>query len=353
MKVASGTKLGKKLYASMIPKNSCRQGTPLPNHNIDTRASQNIRELLRRCEDEKTTAGGYSAALRLAREAYELCSSEEFRNSLQQPWPQLAAYRLAILLARGNPRNADFLEIDGLLQFAMSVKSASGLPIIWMAPFYALANQFRMKKNQRTQRSSDEMWEIASNIVERSGRSSSRPIPTIESESFNMYELLAIAAGKDMSSLGGRGALSFDSWISGDRPWRLWSSLGHQGNVRMNESIANAEIGGWSKKYPRAVFVKLWKDSSCLRIGSEGSEEVTEDARALGRTLISCLSESPVIYGANDNPARFRKSLSRAIEKISLLSAGEVGSPFTTGLPNRGLTHDPEIFVISTSSSRG
>jgi hypothetical protein len=288
-----------------------------------------VAELLGKCGDQKVLARGSARALEHARKAYRLANDEP---RLATPWPQLAAYRLAMLQLR--TRECSFEEVDELLAqaaggIAPTNRSQIGpLPLIYrLAVLKLRLDQCGAKPNSKERRTllaavDDTFGMIRSTLARRADYEDKAPL---QNTIFNMLELAALFLRRppaDWETLEGLG--SFERF-GATEVWRLIGTSELISQVRYTRALAEVELEARGAEEPKAILFKFDGRQGQWRFGSQGSwQDMNPDwAKYLRHRLLHPRdAHIRQAIDPNGNPEAFRQMKRRLKIAISTAIGG-------------------------------
>lgn len=324
--------------------------------SIEERRSA-VNNLLKACVDQKLLRGGTTNAINKAREAY---AKATLQPPLPDPWPQIAAYRLAHLRMRADDLSVESLrEIDGLFSEASRENRLGPLP-----PIYHLAILSRLKgvlngrseKDVITERITDAFEKAVQEIKRTQFSSWQLPEkPNRQSAAFNLLELACYFLGTPYRALEGLAGLDYLDPLQSGR----WFIVGRGiERIFQTEELARCEF---ESRASAGEYILIELDERLAKWGlsshaRDGLQEVNAEFAKLvlfsleTPTLSSQEMKRRVVGSAGEDPdARFRTVKRRTKDALRSLTGQPdlevfVGERLTDEISILGLVHNPAFY---------
>ncbi|GEM_PF-4280077 len=209
----------------------------------------NLEELFRKTAEAKLLRDDPQRVLQLAHQAYEL---SQHHQSSDAHWFRVAAYRLAHLLLRTEPNSREVLHrADELLGEAMEEgvgDSIGALPAIYRVAVLVRLRQ--LEPSADIDETIGKLFRLATQQLSFARRSTSGP--ELQTETFNMLELCAYAAGIPYDALRGLGGATKEISDGYSGEWRVVSNLPDKRSTSFSESFARRELESALAQHPTA-----------------------------------------------------------------------------------------------------
>ncbi len=249
-----------------------------------------INELLQKTADLKLLNGAPDEVLQLATKANQLA------ETTLEPWPQIAAYRLAQLLCREPDLSVDRLkEIDQLFERAARgrVKSMGPLPRIYqLAILHRLKLHDPQNKEHYDQRIQSTFKEAVDTIhLPSLVNSEHRNKLCLQGDQFNLLELASYFLELPYNSLRGLDAASYAGFdYSGS--WMIVSNQPDFKPIRYTERFAEIEVESLLRQSTEAIGFKIHERGVDGNIG-HGPGDACADGNAEQLRLLANLLHNP------------------------------------------------------------
>jgi len=325
-------------------------------------------DLLTKCADEKLLRGGVPAAVKLARDAYELTKADP----ALAPLHQISAYRLAHLMLRLPDCDNSLAEIQRLFERAAGERPGGEATALGPLPdLFCLAvlhRRLQLAKDaliiDALKREMDQRFDQASKGVKGVPSARSSSCGTIQQDGgrgqlqaslFNLLELAAYFLGMDYSKLEGLGVLG-DLEPSQSDAWLLVGPMPEISNVRHSELLAMQELTTMGRVCPDALLIRRPPagHQSEWRMGGQSDSEWREVNDTWVHLLAWVLKEPTVtrqmlrarIMGGHDEVIQnnFRKDLERMRKNLSRLTGQPDLQVFVSGSDPLRLTDEVTVF---------
>lgn len=208
-----------------------------PAGNVSRR--RQVQQYLQQATSEKLLKGGLHVALKAAETAYALATEEP---AVEQPWPALAAYRLAhLMLRKGADSITDLERVESLFLEAGRATVLGPLPRIYRLGVLDRLVRSAAEEDARALYASrlDQAFRVASGHI-------ADPVendPVIESPQFNMLELAAYFLGRGGELPTGKHARPEPlGKLLAEAGWFLVGPEREIARLRMAEQIARDEL---------------------------------------------------------------------------------------------------------------
>ena len=249
-----------------------------------------IHSLLQKTTNLKLLHGDPDQVLKLAREAHGLASGK------LEPWPQLAAYRLAQLLCREPDLSVDRLkEIDQLFERSARgrMKSMGPLPRIYqLAILHRLKSRDPQNRDLYNQRIKSTFQDAADTIhLPSLVNSQHRDKFRLQGDQFNLLELASYFLELPYSPLRGSDDASRTSFdYSGS--WIIVSNQADFKPIRYTERFAEIEVESLLLQSTEAIGFKIHEHGVDGNIG-HGPADAWADGNAEQLRLLANLLHNP------------------------------------------------------------
>jgi hypothetical protein len=330
----------------------------MDSKSIEARRSELV-ERLNECIDEKVLRGGTELALRKAEAAYELA---HIAPPVPQPWPALAAYRLAHLLMRKDAIDIDTLRrADRLFNEASHCDALGPVPLIYRISALSRLKGAPMSADERSEAEHqlDQIFDKAIQGIHRMAFPSMRDQlnkTDLQGHAFNLLELASYLLGHPYRKLEGSAGFDYFDPTKTSK-WRI---VGHDvKHIDMTEEFARCEFATRATNSERCLVIELnehdakWSVSPCAP--QDLIDANHEQAKLL---LLSVLSpklpkadfERQVVGDDGADPAaRYRQTKKRAIDAVRELLSNPQLEVFHENALNREI---PLIGLVHQSALR-
>lgn len=174
------------------------------------------------------------------------------------PWPQLAAYRLAMLYLRRGA-GADLARADALLSQAAECGALGPLPRLYLM---AVLHRRRLSVKGSERATLDDRIDLVFQIsreqlAQRRGPGRDELDPRLQDGVFNMLELAGLFLGRDLSDLEGRDGPFADLGLIAPTHFRIYDSGDpSRRDLRYPYTLAVCEVEALAERDPELVLVR-------------------------------------------------------------------------------------------------
>lgn len=174
------------------------------------------------------------------------------------PWPQLAAYRLAMLYLRRGA-GADLARVDALLSRASECRALGPLPRLYlMAVLHRRRLSVKGSERATLDDRIDLVFQIArEELAQRRGPGRDELDPRLQDGVFNMLELAGLFLGRDLSDLEGRDGPFADLGLIASKAFRIYDSADpSRPDLRYPYTLAVCEVEALAERDPGLLLVR-------------------------------------------------------------------------------------------------
>jgi|GEM_PF-1699066 len=330
----------------------------MDSKSIEARRSELV-ERLHECIDEKVLRGGTELALHKAEAAYEMA---HIAPPVPQPWPALAAYRLAHLLMRKDAIDIDTLRrADRLFNEASQCDALGPVPLIYRISALSRLKGAAMSADERSEAEHqlDQIFDQAIQGIHRMAFPSMRDQlhkTDLQGHAFNLLELAAYLLGHPYRKLEGLAGFDYFNPTKKGK----WQIVGHDvKQINMTAEFARCEFTARAKNSDGCLVIELnehdakWGVSPCAPKDLKFVNH--EQAKLL---VLSVLSpnlpkndfQRRIVGDYGANPAgRYRTTRKRARQEVQKLLANPQLEVFHENMLNREI---PLIGLVDSSALR-
>lgn len=268
-------------------------------------------------------------------------------DGLVSPWPELVAYRLAMLLLRRG-ESADLRRIDELLTRASRCVQLGPRPLL-----YLLGVLHRRRLSSEVAEAAVLDQRVDQTFVEARSRCDLRgfregePDRRLQDDVFNMIELAAVFLGREMDDLEGRdgpfGCLGFSQ-----RPgWRILGNSDNGSTIRYPYELAVCEVEGQRERDQSLFLVRELTGGAFSYWLPDGEGWCNARSNPPWIALRWALQATPV----DETDAANRQTLKRARDWFQ----EQLGHPWIEGSLSEGLRvgPSPRVMFVTQVSRRG
>lgn len=284
----------------------------------------------------------------------QLAAESERSSAIVSPWPELVAYRLAMLLLRRGP-SADLARVDALLERAQECEALGPRPLLYLL---GVLHRRRLASTPHAaaelDRRLDRTFEAASLKTLARQSAGNWSAHRLQDDVFNQLELAAVFLGRDMQDLEGRdgpfGALGLDERVS----WRIVESgPGARSLIRYPSSaLAVCEVEARRSFDPSLFLIREEEERGHFSYWLPGGEGWIRDTTSPPWTALEWALAIKAPPAVDQAPASTnRQTLKRAREWFTEC----LGVPLIEGSLSDGLTlpPSPPILFVTRMSRRG
>ena len=227
-----------------------------------------VYEALQQTTDQKTLQNCTEEALAQAKKAYNTATQSP---KLWNPWPQIAAYRLAHLMLRNKNADSHLEEIERLLIEAADANRTLGpLPLIYRLVVLHRLSNLNSKISKKTEEAFHEACEaLRDNAISKQedwddivdsgllGKTKGGPI---QKAVFNLLELSTYFLGYPYDKLEGLGGIipyKHDARHPNPKAWILVGRDPRISNIQLSRAYATKELKDLERLNPHAVLFQL------------------------------------------------------------------------------------------------
>ena len=301
-------------------------------------------EFQRRVEewsDRKRLKGKSADAI----EAFEELNAQS--NGLVSPWPELAAYRLAMLLLRRG-EGADLERIDVLLTRASRCIQLGPRPLLYLlGVLHRRRLSSKVAEAEVLEQRVDRAFEEARSRTDHRGSRDGEPVRRLQDEVFNMLELAAVFLGREMDDLDGRDGPFGGLGLSQRPGWQILGNSNSRCIIRYPYELAVCEIEAQRERDRSLILVREPAGGAFEYWLPDGDGWCNSRSSPPWIVLRWTLQATPV--DATD--AANRQTLKRARDWF----VEHLGHPWTEGSFSEGLSlgPSPPVMIVTQVSRRG